>query len=72
LLEAAKALADVEREAVRHAASAGVISTEVGSELLVEIDDRVHDLAEAAHDSESELIAAFDRVFGGGEADPSD
>lgn len=63
LLEAARTLALVEREALNHAAEAGILSQTACSELLVELNERLDTLDAAAHESESALQQALNRLY---------
>ena len=65
LLEAAKSLAMVEREALNHVVAAGIISASTCSELLADLDARQDELNAAAHDSEDALQETFLRIYRG-------
>ncbi len=67
LHEAARSMATVEREAIGKAVTSGVISEGAGAEMLSEIDTRVDELGQAAHQSEEELMRAFERLYPGHE-----
>lgn len=64
LLEALKALSAVERERVRSAAAAEVISEHSAAHILGDIDERVHRLQTAAHDSEEALMKQIEELLG--------
>ncbi len=63
LLEAAKSLAIIEREALNHAVVAGIISAANGSELLADVDVRQEELNAAAYESEETLQDTFQRLY---------
>lgn len=65
LIEGVKTLAATEREWVRHAAQAGVISTEAGSALITDLDERIHWLDDHGHEDPSEeaLIEHLDAAL---------
>lgn len=63
LLEAARAMATIEREAIGKAVISGVISEEAGAEMLSGLDARVDELGQAAHESEEELMRTFQRLY---------
>lgn len=63
LHEAAKAMATIEREAIAKSVSSGVISESAGAEMLSSIDARIDELSQSAHQSEEELMQAFDRLY---------
>ncbi|MGB3209446.1 MAG: Na+/H+ antiporter [Desulforhopalus sp.] len=64
LLEAAKSLAMIEREALNHVVGTGIISAATGAELLSELNTRQEELNAAAHESEDELQETFQRLYG--------
>ena len=64
LLEGALAMAVTEREALRHAARAGVIADEVATLLIRELDDRVLRLKEADHEGGEAVEAVLEDVLG--------
>ena len=66
MLEAMRTVAVVERQAVRDAENAEVISAAAAAEILAEIDQRVHHVASAAEHDEGALIAAIRDVLGDG------
>jgi len=61
LLELARQLADVEREAIRHAARTDVIGKEAGGCALRELDERIFELKHVQHDPdlEEKLVKLF-------------
>jgi len=63
LLEAAKTLATIEREAIGQAVAAGVICAASGAELSGDIDVRLDKLDRAAHEGEAELMVAFRALY---------
>lgn len=63
LLEGARSLAIIEREAIEHATHAGVITEATGSELLRDIDRRLDSLDQAAHESEAALLESLDSLY---------
>lgn len=65
LLEGFRELADVEKEAIRHAAHTGVFTAEVAAELSIEIDARLEQLEAAAASGEKGLEEALDRLLEG-------
>ena len=65
LLEAAKSLALVEREALNHALSAGMISSATCAELIANLNARLDELDTAAQDSDEALQETFQRLYGG-------
>ncbi len=65
LLEAAKSLAMVEREALNHAMAAGIISAANCAELLADVDVRQEQLNAAADESEDTLQETFQRLYSG-------
>ena len=72
MLEGLKALAVVEQESIRHAESAEVISPSAATELMAEINERIHVLDEAAHESEAELVKVIDVLLATDEARGND
>ncbi len=63
LLEAAKSLAVIEREALNHSMSAGLISSKTCAELLSELNARMEELDNAAQESEEKLQETFKRIY---------
>jgi CPA1 family monovalent cation:H+ antiporter len=63
LLEAARSLALIEREALNHGVAAGVVSEAACAELLAALDTRLSDLDEAAHQGGSALERALSRLY---------
>jgi len=59
LLEAAKSLAMVEREALNQVVAAGIISADACAELLADLDVRQEELNTAAHESDGALQKIF-------------
>ena len=64
LVEGLQSLLDVERETVRHAVAAGLVSADVGEEMGVELDHRSEAL-EHAHRGHDERRAALSGLLGG-------
>ena len=62
VLELARQLADVERDAIRHAVRSGVIASEAGDDALLELDERVEALRNAK--SDNDLSGVFDAETG--------
>ncbi len=60
---ALRELADVEREAVRHAVATAQIPPELGFELSAELNHRIVELDEAAHAGDAELRTALDALL---------
>ena len=72
LLEGARSLATLEREAIAKVVHSGVISEGVGAELVIEIDRRMDMLERAANESEEDLMKAFAEAYAtGGEGSES-
>jgi monovalent cation:H+ antiporter, CPA1 family len=65
LLEAAKSLAMVEREALNHGVAAGIISAASCAELLSNLDARQEELNAAAHEDSDTLQETFRRLYSG-------
>lgn len=65
LLEAAKSLAMVEREALNHGVAAGIISAATCSELLADLDVRQEEINAAAEESEDTLQETLKRLYSG-------
>ena len=65
LLEAAKSLALVEREALNHALSAGMISSGTCAELIADLNARLDELDSAAQESDEALQETLQRLYGG-------
>lgn len=63
LLEAARALAMMEREALNYSAATGLVSEAAAAELLASLDLRVSALNESAHDGGSTLQETLDRLY---------
>ncbi len=63
LLEGARTLAAIEREAVAIAVRAGVISDNAGGELLSEVDRRMDELDRAAHEGEERLVEVVGTLY---------
>lgn len=63
LVEGLQGLVDVERETVRHAEAAGLVSAEVAEALAVELDRR-REALEGAHRGEVQRQAVLSAVFG--------
>jgi len=63
LLEGAKTLATIEKEALDHAVRAGVISENAGAEMLDQLDRRLDGLDRASHESEKALLEAFADLY---------
>jgi hypothetical protein len=65
LLEAAKSLAMVEREALNHVLTTGIISASTCAELLTDLDARQEELQAAAYANEDNLLVSFQRLYDG-------
>jgi len=63
LLEGARTLATIEKEALNHAVRNGVISENAGAEMLDQLDRRLDGLDRASHDSEKALMGAFAELY---------
>ncbi len=63
LLETAKSLAVLEREAISQALSTEMISTKTGAELINELNVRLDKLESAAQDSEEMMQEAFQKLY---------
>ena len=66
LNEAARGLSMVEREAIGQVVASGAISEAAGAELLLELDARLDQLDEAAHQSEADLMETIERLYPNG------
>ena len=69
LLEGARALAAVEREALRHAGKIGVLTGDTVRSLLMALDERIQSLDHAAHEGEAQLLSALDEHYPEGKHD---
>ena len=63
LLEGARTLATIEKEAIERAVRSGVISEGSGTELMTELDRRLDGLDRAAGEGEPELLAAMAQLY---------
>jgi hypothetical protein len=64
MLEGAKTLATMEREAIARVAHNGVISQATAEELMSDVDHRLDALERTAHEGEDALMALFGQLYG--------
>jgi CPA1 family monovalent cation:H+ antiporter len=64
LLDGAKTLAIIEREAIQEAVRAGVLSDGSAADLVRDLDVRIERLDRAAHEEEGALLQTFDELYG--------
>ena len=69
LLEAAKSLAVVEKEALNHVVTAGIVSAETGATLLADLNARQEELHAATHEDEGTLREICRRLYRGEKAE---